>query len=529
MKFTTRITRNMQTTFRNLFSRIAFAMGLAALTLAVSTPAVAQSGAIFTTDSSGTAVNGNVYNLATDVYLNGGPQNTTNAAGLPAGNYYFQVTDPSGATLLSTDSIACRELVVNDSGNGSGVVNGPTGSCPHLPPGGTNPYNFSTTVQLAPFGPTTNPGGEYKVWLTPVGDYDPNFFTDGLNTVFGFVPSESKTDNFKLRQQPCVGDSCTPPPPLPSVTGFKWYDTNANGAQDAGEPNIPAWRINGEDMSDFLTFDTFTDANGNYSFPVDASNTYTISEALPNATWLSTACIGNTSVNGSPSLANQSGNALTTCTSTTSATVATGTNNSILGPDFGNVCIGGGGGLTIGYWSNQNGAAEWVPIPYDNPYLVGPIGKNWQYMNFSSATSYAAFKSWLLNASATNMAYMLSAQLAGMYENINGGTTGPNGTRTPATAGALIYVGPSAGSAPSPCTKPATTASGFASVGAVMSAASCALSTSAGEVTIKGSSTRAYEEWLKNALDAANNNNSFVQVPPAGGGIPASCAFTSPY
>src|SRR4051794_36048935 len=65
--------------------------------------ASAPGGAIYTTDRTATIVNANVqYGFGTDVYLSGGPQNTK-AAGLADGTYYFQVTDPSGKVLLSTD------------------------------------------------------------------------------------------------------------------------------------------------------------------------------------------------------------------------------------------------------------------------------------------------------------------------------------------------------------------------------------------------------------------------------------------
>ncbi|MGZ9262299.1 MAG: hypothetical protein ACXW6V_22750, partial [Candidatus Binatia bacterium] len=49
-------------------------------------------------------------------------------------------------------------------------------------------------VQLAPFDNTPNPGGEYKVWITRVGDYD----ASGLLGSFGFIASKTKTDNFKV-------------------------------------------------------------------------------------------------------------------------------------------------------------------------------------------------------------------------------------------------------------------------------------------------------------------------------------------
>jgi len=120
------------------------------------------SGAIYTTTKDGTVVNQNVYAARTDVYLNGGPQNT-NSSGLPDGTYYFQVTDPSGKTLLSTDDAACRQLTVT-----GGRVSGAAGPCPHTD-GAFNPANGSTTVQLAPFSVTPNAGSEYKAWLIPTG------------------------------------------------------------------------------------------------------------------------------------------------------------------------------------------------------------------------------------------------------------------------------------------------------------------------------------------------------------------------
>src|SRR6266702_5806490 len=132
---------------------------LAALTLfvlAAGTPASGQvSGAIFTTDSSGFTINGNIYTNATDVYLNGGPQNL-NFSGLPDGTYYFQVTDPSGATLLSTDEAVCRQLTVANgvvSGAVSGLTDSNNNPCSHAN-GNLNTNNNSTTVQLSPFSAT---------------------------------------------------------------------------------------------------------------------------------------------------------------------------------------------------------------------------------------------------------------------------------------------------------------------------------------------------------------------------------------
>ena len=150
------------------------------------------SGAIFTTDVNGNEVNLNQYAAKTDVYLNGGPgvNAPPGAAGLPDGTYYFQVTDPAGKKLLSTDAIQCREVGVLN-----GVFTGPTGPCPHNA-GGTTPFN-GTTVQLFPFNDTPNNGGVYKVWVTSIT----NFNEAGcVHLVFGFCPADSKTDNFKVKQ-----------------------------------------------------------------------------------------------------------------------------------------------------------------------------------------------------------------------------------------------------------------------------------------------------------------------------------------
>ena len=118
--------------------------------------------ALYTTTKDGTAVNANIYPKSTDVYISGGPQNK-NAAGLPDGTYYFQVTDPSGGTLLSTDSAICRQVTVL-----GGHVDGATGpACEHAD-GTFNPANGTLPVQLFPFSPTPNAGNEYKAWLVPI-------------------------------------------------------------------------------------------------------------------------------------------------------------------------------------------------------------------------------------------------------------------------------------------------------------------------------------------------------------------------
>jgi hypothetical protein len=175
---------------RNRWQKISLGLGTLTLLLVWNDRAAADqiTGAIFTTTADGTTVNANIYFNKADVYINGGPQNP-NGPGLPDGNYYFQVTDPSGQTLLSTDDVTNRELqVVN------GNVFGVSGTGTHAN-GLFNAANNSIPVQLIPYADTPNPGNEYKVWATPVADYDP---TQGT---FGFLDSFSKTDNFKVEAE----------------------------------------------------------------------------------------------------------------------------------------------------------------------------------------------------------------------------------------------------------------------------------------------------------------------------------------
>jgi hypothetical protein len=70
------------------------------------------SGSIKTALPDGATATGNIYSSKGQVFLTAGPQNQK-ASGLPDGRYYFQVTDPSGTTLLSNDPAVCRQVVVS--------------------------------------------------------------------------------------------------------------------------------------------------------------------------------------------------------------------------------------------------------------------------------------------------------------------------------------------------------------------------------------------------------------------------------
>jgi hypothetical protein len=282
-------------------------------------------GSVYTSDRNGTVVNGNLYKKKSDVYLSGGPGPNApcSAGGLPDGNYYFQVTNPSGSVLLSQDAITAREVVVQ-----GGVIvasvnqqhasrNGPCGS---------------RIVQLIPYLDTTSQGNEYKVWLTRVENWDP---AGGGH--FGFRSARSKTDNFKVQNGQPAQQSI--------ICGYKWYDHSEDGVWNPGvdplEVPLPGWRVELWLGSALLEY-TYTDESGRYCFIRELDNTvYTIREVAPGG------FIGD-NVPGAVWLA------VTPRSGTVTANAPT-----IAGPGFGNLSfeVKPGVGRTKGFWHNANGEA----------------------------------------------------------------------------------------------------------------------------------------------------------------------------
>jgi hypothetical protein len=229
------------------------------------------SNAIYTTDKTGTEVNQNIYGLASDVYLSGGPQNQHHS-GLADGTYFFQVTDPSGKVLLSTDNAVCRQLqVVN------GAVAGAVGPCPHQN-GIFNPANGALPVQLAPYSATPNQGLEYKAWLiaqtasTSISKTDPR--------VINFKQKDSDTDNFKVQSGTVAQGSCQPSGSLSTLVS----GTNVVAYVPKG-----SWSFNGV----FLGIGV-TNVEGSSVTPTLVPTPSTVNSCASNAASGQTVCTANT-------------------------------------------------------------------------------------------------------------------------------------------------------------------------------------------------------------------------------------------
>ena len=260
-----------------------------------------------------------------------------------------------------------------------------------------------------------------------------------------------------------INGGCTAPEAPATLHVKKFYDANLDGTQNGTEPDISGWQVK---VADGTTQDGLTPFTASGLAPGD----YTVSESSPvQPTWHPTT---DTSFD-------------VTLLANDDKTVS-----------FGNVCTGDGGGLTVGFWTNKNG--QKLVSAADLAELVALNLRNANGSDFNP-TTYAQLKTWLSNATATNMAYMLSAQLAAMKLNVfNGMVSGSD----------VIYA---------PGVIPGDD---FITVDQLMTAANTALGNDG--YTPSGDPNRSLQEALKNALDKANQDNStiFVQSSP--------CSFTFP-
>ncbi|MCX8183366.1 MAG: hypothetical protein N3F08_02980 [Crenarchaeota archaeon] len=248
-------------------------------------------------------------------------------------------------------------------------------------------------------------------------------------------------------------------PAKPGISGCVFYDSNVNGVRDAGEPVLSNIRVElwvGEDRA------TLTSTGSTYTF-YNAWGEYTVKVVLAK-NWAST--------------------------SPQAVTVKVEQGDTVIS-DFGVVRIGCyGGGHTLGFWSSKNGETQIK----DNPggestelTMLCSLNLRTQDGDYFEPGSYSELRSWLLSANAVNMAYMLSVQLAAMALNVEAGFV---------RGDAVVYA---------PGVKPGTD---FLTINELIDRANYSLGLDGD--TPSGDPYRVYQELIKNALDAANNNLNFV-------------------
>jgi hypothetical protein len=287
----------------------------------------------------------------------------------------------------------------------------------------------------------------------------------------------------------CQGSATPTPPPTGSITVCKYYDKNANGFQDAGEPNLTGWPFCINPLDNGIpALVTQLTANGgcatwsNLTTPGD----YVVTEADANETnWFH-------STGGTSMIMLASGGTETRT--------------------FGNYCLSPSGGLTLGFWSNKNGNKVLTGntsgtgtnlLQAVKDLLNSPCTGGGKFVNATGSihtfSTHADLKTWLLGANATNMAYMLSAQMATLLLDTHYG----------ATIGAPATVD---GNAFDLCS--------HMTVNGLLSAACDSITGTGNQYTLSGNPSRPGQEMLKNCIDKINNNGDVVPVTP--------CPFSFP-
>jgi hypothetical protein len=283
-------------------------------------------------------------------------------------------------------------------------------------------------------------------------------------TIFDGYPSCAKQGDDDL----C---SASPtPPPTGSITVCKYFDNNANGFQDPGEPGLTGWPfcIN----------------------PLDGGTPAMVTQLTANggcATWSHLTTPGDYVVTEAD--ANESNWHHSTGGTSMIMLASGGTETR----KFGNYCTSPSGGLTLGFWSNKNGnklltgnanGTGTTLLPAVVTLLNSCQMRNADGSVHTFSNVYSAFRSWLLSATATNMAYMLSAQLVALKLDVN-----------------FNFVD---GNAYDLCSS--------MKVNLLISTACDQLGMDG--YTIAGNPTRVAQEMLKNCIDKINNNGDVIPTTP---------------
>lgn len=172
---------------------------------------------------------------------------------LADGLYFFQVTDPTGQTLLSTDPVSERTVRVQ-----KGVIASYEGATHTV---GARNVCGSLAVGLMPFRQPSGCGGAYLVWLTPIEHFDgkPEDVAPvcGDGCFHGFRPELSRAFVTRVEdRRSCDRTFC--------VSGLKFEDRDGDGVRDSGEPALGGVEIRVRDERTGIFFSTITLPDGSY-------------------------------------------------------------------------------------------------------------------------------------------------------------------------------------------------------------------------------------------------------------------------
>lgn len=238
-----------------------------------------------------------------------------------------------------------------------------------------------------------------------------------------------------------------------TISGIVFDDFDADGEQDAGEPGLAGVEV--QLIQGGSTTSTTTASDGSYAFTSLGHGEYEVVQVL------------------------ETGRTATTPSSVLVSAIGCGL---VTGPDFGqNLKSTSCDGHTIGFWRNRHG----VDLILTNGLLadLGSLNVVDGDGGRFTTNDIDEYRTWMRKAESTNMAYMLSAQLTAMHFNVSVGFVG---------AGCMID-DPNLGQV---------------TISSVMDAAIQSLATD--PYTPQGHAQRDYQEQLKHALDAANNNSNWL-------------------
>tara|TARA_R110002072_G_scaffold241027_1_gene399507 strand:- start:45771 stop:47195 length:1425 start_codon:yes stop_codon:yes gene_type:complete len=371
---------------------------------------------------------------------------------LPTGTYYVHVTDTpiDGMDEVVSENDSMDRFVHVDNNAGVLTLSFPFSSDPSAITLGAGLNGAGQSMLLNPFRASQFSQCRFKAWYGDVWDLangpeNPYLLAGGINPLTGGCAVRSY-HSFT------VGDGSGS-----DLKGLVFNDANSNGSQEAGEEGLSGWQVNLVDGATTIT--ATTDAAGEYCFENVGAGSFTVELVLQSGYTATTS----------------SSNAIESCACANKA-----------GGDFGVAqssmnC----NARTIGYWRNRHGRAlvqQFNILPMLPALCI--VNQCGQYVCPANICQYST---WLRRANSWNMAYMLSAQLVAMHNNVVVGYVDSNCVINDPCLGLLTIEQLMQQAVVSLCANPFTP--------------SCS------------GPAREAQRKLKDALDRANNNLNWQSAP----------------